>query len=241
MKGKRKMLKISNIKKSYGDVEVLKGIDLEIEKNDIVGFIGKNGAGKTTTIKIIVGLLRNDDGNILINGMDSNDEGYKKSFGYVPDEPFIYEGLTGEEYLMFLSELWDITFPYEKVKFLIEKFQLEKAYKMYVSKYSFGMKKKIAIIGALIHDPKILILDEPLNGLDPESSYITKEILKDYAQKGNSVFFSSHTLEVVEKLCTKIAILKDGIISDFKSIDDILCIDGQSLESYFYEVSNNDE
>lgn len=235
------MLELSNVKKSYGDVEILKGINLKVESGDIVGFIGKNGAGKTTTIKIIVGLLKKDEGNIFINGMNPNNENYKKSFGYVPDEPFIYEGLTGEEYLMFLSELWDIPFSYEKVKPLIKKFQLEKAYKMFISKYSFGMKKKIAIIGALIHNPKVLILDEPLNGLDPESSYITKEILKVYASKGNSVFFSSHTLEVVEKLCTKIAILKDGIISDFKAIDDILSTNGKSLESYFYEVSNSDE
>ncbi|HFK1465125.1 TPA: ABC transporter ATP-binding protein [Bacillus cereus] len=237
------LLSIQDLSKTYEEKQVLKSINLEVNPGEIVGFIGANGAGKTTTIKCIVNLINYNDGSIVINGNDvnNNEANYKSSFGFVADNPFLYEVLTGEEYIHFLAELWNVSVNDAEISRLLSKFQLTEAYSKKIAEYSYGMKKKIAIIGALVHQPKLLILDEPLNGLDPTSAYIAKEFLKEYAQRGNGVFFSSHTLEVVEKLCDKIAILKDGDIIACSSLDEIKQEANQSLEEFFMEVVNNNE
>ncbi|HFK1531868.1 ABC transporter ATP-binding protein [Bacillus paramycoides] len=234
------MITLKNLQKSYGNKKILHGINLEVRAGEILGFIGSNGAGKTTTIKIIVGLLLSDEGNISINGFNIDKlKQYKNSFGYVADEPYLYENLTGEEYITFLAQLWGVEYPKDMVVNLLKQFQLEKAYHSRIKNYSFGMKKKLAIIGALVHKPKCLILDEPLNGLDPNSAFIAKEFFKTYVKEGNTVFFSTHTLDIAEKLCDRVAILKNGVIFDCDTVENLTKNKTQDLESYFMEVTQS--
>ncbi|MHC1685330.1 MAG: ABC transporter ATP-binding protein [Clostridiaceae bacterium] len=230
------MICIKSLYKSYDVKSVLKGVDLKVNKGEILGFIGENGAGKTTTIKSLVGLLKPDSGEIEINGYNSGEKEYRQSFGYVADEPFLYEALTGEEYLLFLSQLWDEPGYKDRTMELLDKFKLLDSYKVKIKGYSFGMKKKLAIAGALIHKPKCLILDEPLNGLDPTSAFIAKEFFKEYSKNGNTVFFSTHTLDVAERVCDRIAILKNGVIFDCDTTENLLKNDSKTLENYFMEV-----
>ena len=234
------MLEIKNLTKRYGDKVAVDNLSLTINDGEVYGFIGHNGAGKTTTIKCLTGILDYCDGEIYIDGMDIKKEPIKckQITAYIPDNPDIYDYLTGIQYLNFVSDVYKI--PTEKRKYEIEKYA--KIFDVYdnlsdlISSYSHGMKQKLVLISALIHSPKLLVLDEPFVGLDPVASHKVKEIMKEMCQKGTSVFFSTHVLEVAEKLCDKIAIIKQGKLVASGTTKDV--IGSTSLENVFLELSD---
>lgn len=233
------MLKIKNYSKSYTkDKKVVDNLSLEVKKGDIFAFVGHNGAGKTTTIKSIVGILEFDEGDIFIDGMSikNNPIECKKKMAYIPDNPDLYEHLTGIKYLNFIADVYNVS--NEKREELVKKyadiFNITNNLGDDISSYSHGMKQKLAIISALIHEPKLYILDEPFVGLDPKATHTLKEIMKEKCDEGCAFFFSTHILEVAEKLCNKIAIIKDGKIivsGEMKKI-----IKDKSLEDIFMEL-----
>ncbi|MDD3127222.1 MAG: ABC transporter ATP-binding protein [Candidatus Izemoplasmatales bacterium] len=234
------MLKISNFSKSYDQKhKACDDISLEIEPGDIYGFIGHNGAGKTTLLRSIAGILDFEAGEILIDGhsIKSDPLAAKKVLAYIPDNPDVYESLTGIQYLNFIADVFQVDL--EKRQLDIEKyatmFEIATVLNNPIASYSHGMKQKVVLIGALIHDPKVIILDEPFVGLDPKASYLLKEVFHDMCQKGALIFFSTHILEVAEKLCNKVAIIKQGklIASGFTA--DIT--KDESLENIFIELN----
>ena len=241
------MLKIKNVSKEYDlGVKAVDNLSLEIKKGEIFGFIGPNGAGKTTTIKMIVGLLKPDEGQILIDGIDMWEDGIqaKSLIAYVPDQPKIYEKLTGIEYLNFIGDVFNIEGGLRKER--IEKytriFSIEKDLNKLLEDYSHGMKQKLLLTSALLHDPELLILDEPMVGLDPKSAYNLKEIMKERCEEGKSVFFSTHVLEVAENLCDQIAIISKGKLIKKGSVGDIKeeFDENKSLENIFLELIENE-
>lgn len=237
------MLKVENFSKSYdGKKKAVDNISFDVNNGEIFGFIGHNGAGKTTTIKSIVGILDFNEGKITINGMDikKNPVECKKIMAYIPDNPDLYENLTGIQYLNFVADIYGIS-KFDRTQ-RIDKYAKE--FEIYdnlgdpISSYSHGMKQKVAIISALIHKPKLLILDEPFVGLDPKASFILKNIMKDMCKEGSSIFFSSHVLEVVEKLCDRIAIIKQGKLVACGDTDKIK--GDESLEQVFLEMTDDE-
>ena len=208
------MLEIKGLTKKYknADKNAIEDINLTIENGDIYGFIGPNGAGKSTTIKCLVGIHSFEKGSIMLDGLSIKDNPieFKHQISYVPDNPDLYEFLTGMEYINFVSNVYDEDVSKEDIINLAKKFNLENNLLEPIRTYSHGMKQKIALIGALIHKPKLIVLDEPFVGLDPKAAFDLKEIIKELCQNGMMVFFSSHVLEVVEKFCNKIAIIKNG-------------------------------
>ncbi len=233
------MLEIKNVSKSYdGKKKACDAIDLTIEDGDIYGFIGHNGAGKTTLLKSIAGILDFEDGDILVNGISVKDNpvDVKRQLAYIPDNPDVYESLTGMEYLNFMADVFDVSLNERKtlIKQYTNMFSLTEVLGQKISSYSHGMKQKIVIIGALIHKPKVLLLDEPFVGLDPKASFLLKEEFKKMCESGVSIFFSTHVLEVVEKLCNKVAIIKQGKLLASGNTKDI--ISNQTLESVFMEI-----
>lgn len=236
------MLKIENLIKNYGDKNVLKDINLNIESGDIFGFIGKNGAGKTTTIKCAVGLIDFDSGNIEINSLNikAHPLECKEVTAYIPDNPDLYEFMTGTEYLNFIADVFDIELfeRTEKINEYSEIFDLKDDLSSLISTYSHGMKQKLAIISALIHNPKLLILDEPFVGLDPTATHFLKEQFKEMCNRGCAIFFSTHVLEVAQNLCNKIAIIKDGVIVEQGNTKEIA--ENSSLENIFMELMKDE-
>ena len=235
------MLKISNLTKIYkGDFKAVDNLSLHIEPGDIYGFIGHNGAGKTTTLKCVVGIHDFDNGEILINGISikDNPKKCKENMAYIPDNPDIYSFLTGIQYLNFIADVYNVDA--DKRTTLITKYaeamELTKYLGNMISSYSHGMKQKLAIISALIHKPKLLILDEPFVGLDPKAVLTLKNIMKELCSQGVAIFFSTHVLDVAEKLCNKIAIIKNGKLVVSTSIDDL--DSDRSLEDVFMETLN---
>lgn len=233
------MLEIKHVSKSYdGKKLACDDVSLTIENGDIYGFIGHNGAGKTTLLKSIAGIINFDEGEILVNGVSvkTSPIDVKKQLAYIPDNPDVYETLTGMEYLNFMADVFDISTNdrSESIKKYASLFQLEDVLGQRISAYSHGMKQKIVIIGALIHHPRVLLLDEPFVGLDPKASFLLKEEFKALCETGVSIFFSTHVLEVVEKLCNKVAIIKEGKLLASGKTEDI--ISNQSLESVFMEI-----
>lgn len=233
------MLKISNFSKSYGkDKKAVDGLNLVVNNGDIFGFIGHNGAGKTTTIRAIAGVLDFDEGEITINGTSIRKDpvACKKQTAYIPDNPDLYEHLTGIGYLNFIGDIYEVNkFDRET---LIEKysdaFELTQNLGDTISSYSHGMKQKLAIIAALIHRPKLLILDEPFVGLDPKAAFTLKSILSQKCKEGCAIFFSTHVLEVAEKLCNKIAIIKNGKLVSYGTTQEVK--GNSSLEAVFMEL-----
>ena len=229
------MLKISNYRKSYGKKVAVDGIDLEVLPQEIFGFIGHNGAGKTTTIKGIVGIMEFDDGEILINGNSISKDPIKckMDMAYIPDNSEFYEVLTGIKYINFIADIYEV--PKEKREMLIKKyadlFELTPNLGDSISSYSRGMKQKLAIIAALVHEPKLLVLDEPFVGLDPKASHSLKMIMHEICDKGGSIFFSTHVLEVAEKLCDHVAIIKEGKIVASGTMEEVM--GERSLEEVF--------
>ena len=232
------MLEIKGLTKKYknADKNAIEDINLTIENGDIYGFIGPNGAGKSTTIKCLVGIHSFEKGSIMLDGLSIKDNPieFKHQISYVPDNPDLYEFLTGMEYINFVSNVYDEDVSIEDIINLAKKFNLENNLLEPIRTYSHGMKQKIALIGALIHKPKLIVLDEPFVGLDPKAAFDLKEIIKELCQNGMMVFFSSHVLEVVEKFCNKIAIIKNGQIVSSGLTDDVK--GDSSLEEAFLEL-----
>lgn len=232
------MLEIKGLTKKYknADKNAIEDINLTIENGDIYGFIGPNGAGKSTTIKCLVGIHSFEKGSIMLDGLSIKDNPieFKHQISYVPDNPDLYEFLTGMEYINFVSNVYDEDVSKEDIINLAKKFNLENKLLEPIRTYSHGMKQKIALIGALIHKPKLIVLDEPFVGLDPKAAFDLKEIIKELCQNGMMVFFSSHVLEVVEKFCNKIAIIKNGQIVSSGLTDDVK--GDSSLEEAFLEL-----
>lgn len=237
------MLKIKNYNKIYPNGKhAVKNLNIEVLPGDLVAFIGANGAGKTTTIKSIVGILPFEEGEILINGSSIVDDPItcKKQFAYIPDNPDLYESLTGINYLNFIADIFKLDKKTRKAKieYYAKEFELINNLNDYISSYSHGMKQKLALISAFMHEPKLLILDEPFVGLDPKSSFIVKQEMKKMCEAGNAIFFSTHILEVAEKLCNKIAIIKNGELVITGKMEEV--VKNSSLEDVFMELTNNE-
>ena len=235
------MLRIKGLTKQYkGSNKGVVDISLAVESGDIYAFIGHNGAGKTTTLKCVVGIHGFDKGEIYINGTSIKENPLlcKKEIAYIPDNPDLYEYMTGIQYLNFIADIFEVSAADREMR--IEKyageFEFIDSLGDLISSYSHGMKQKLAIVSALVHNPKILILDEPFVGLDPKAAVVLKGIMKELCQAGGAIFFSTHVLDVAEKLCNKVAIIKDGTLIASGMMDDIVK-QGKTLESIFMEVA----
>ncbi|MBO7675095.1 MAG: ABC transporter ATP-binding protein [Atopobiaceae bacterium] len=236
------MLKISHYSKAYGEGKLAANdVSLAVMPGDIYGFIGHNGAGKSTTIRAVVGVLDFTDGEILIDGHSVKAEplACKRVTAYIPDNPDLYDNLTGIQYLNFVADVFGIgaSERQERIARYADLFEITSALGDLVGSYSHGMKQKVAIISALIHEPKLLVLDEPFVGLDPKATFTLKEIMHDMCARGAAVFFSTHVLDVAEKLCNKVAIIKQGKIIAAGTMDELT--EGHSLEEAFLEVDDN--
>ncbi|WP_282925887.1 ABC transporter ATP-binding protein [Helcococcus kunzii] len=238
------MIEVKNLRKVFGDKVAVNNISFDVRKGEILGFLGPNGAGKTTTINMIVGLLEPNAGEISIEGIDAINDSYeaKKKIAYLPDNPEVYENMTGRKFVNFIGNIFEVP------KELIEErtneyanlFDLTSDLDNLISSYSHGMKQKIALISALVHDPEVLILDEPMVGLDPKSSFNLKEIFKQRCKENKSVFFSSHVMEVVEKICDRIIIIDKGNIIAQGTIEELKEHSNYKgdLEQLFLELTN---
>ncbi len=237
------MLEISNLSKSFGEKKVLDDINISVKQGEIYGFVGHNGAGKSTAIKQVVGALAIDCGEILIDGIDIKKDPLlcKQIMSYVPDNPDIYDYLTGIQYLNFIADIYgvDTEARLARIETLASTLEIDKDLGDLVSAYSHGMKQKLVIVGALLHKPRLLVLDEPFVGLDPVAAYNVKEMLKELCSSGSSVFFSSHVLDVVEKLCDSVAIIKSGVILKSGPTQDVT--GDESLEEVFLEMARERE
>jgi len=236
------MLSIKNLTKTYKNgKEAVSDLTLEIEAGDIYGFIGPNGAGKTTTIKAVVGIMDFDYGEITIDGHSVKEESIlcKSITAYIPDNPDLYDHLTGIQYLNFIGDIFKVEkkLKEERIRKFSDDFEITSNLGDLISSYSHGMKQKLALISALIHMPKLLVLDEPFVGLDPKASIILRNIMHDLCKNGSAIFFSTHVLDVAEKLCTKIAIIKNGKLIASGKTEDIT--KDSSLEDVFMEVSEH--
>ena len=239
------MLKIAGLTKKYGDKCAVDNLNLEIKKGEICAFIGHNGAGKTTTLKACVGILSFDSGNITIDGISVADDpiAAKSRIAYIPDNPDLYEFLSGISYLNFVCDVYGVGAKErkEKIKLLGDRLGLTKDLGQKIGEYSHGMKQKLALIAAFLHDPKLILMDEPFVGLDPKASFVLKEMMREHCENGGSIFFSTHVLDVAEKLCDKVAIIKGGKLVKEGSMEEVKGDD--SLEEVFLElegVAEND-
>lgn len=242
------MLEINHVSMAYanGQIKAVDDLSFSLKAGEIFGFLGANGAGKTTTIKMATGILPVKSGSIKICGHDITHDPIeaKRNFGFVPDSPIIFDKYTGREYIDFLGDIYGVSTE-ERAKIsgeLLKRFALEDAFDKRISGYSHGMKQKIAIIGALIHSPSLWILDEPMMGLDPPSSFALKELMKEHRDAGKTVFFSTHVLDVAEKICDRVAIISKGKLVLCGNMDEIKAAKGdESLEEIFMSVAGGDE
>lgn len=211
-----KVLSLRDVTMTYGTKTVLNGVNLEVERGQIIGYIGPNGAGKSTTVKIMLGLIKDYKGQVEIFGQDiaSGDPSYKKRIGYVPEQAELYDNLTAMEYLVFTGELYglDRKFAEEKVQKLMEEFELGHVMHSRISSFSKGMKQKVLIISSLLHNPDLLFFDEPLSGLDANSMMVIREMLSQLAAQGKTIFYSSHIMDIVEKISNRIVLLVNGVV-----------------------------
>ncbi len=238
-----KILEIRNLTKSYGkDKKAVDGLSLDVYAGDIYGFIGQNGAGKTTTLRAVTGILDFDAGEIYIDGKSVKQQpvACKAVTAYIPDNPDLYEYLTGVQYLNFIGDMFgvDKALRRERVEKYAAMFRIEGDLGSLIGAYSHGMKQKLAIIGALLHAPKLMVLDEPFVGLDPEAAFKLKQVFREMCAEGSAIFFSTHVLDVAEKLCNKIAIIKGGKLIASGDIDAVR--GDESLEAVFMEVLESD-
>lgn len=235
------MLEIKNLTKKYGDKVAVDDLSLTVESGQICAFIGHNGAGKTTTLKAIAGILGFEQGGIKIDGIDvkSNPLEAKRILAYLPDNPDLYDYLTGIEYLNFIANIFKLSVPErkEKIEQYAKRIGIYDALQSQISSYSHGMKQKLALVSALIHSPRLLLLDEPFVGLDPISSHEMKLILQEMAQSGATIFYSTHVLDVAEKICDQVAIIKQGKLVVFGKMEEVKGM--QSLENVFLELEND--
>ena len=235
------MLTINHLTKHYkGSSKGVTDLTLHVAPGDLYAFIGHNGAGKTTTLKCITGIHGFDKGEILVGGVDIKKDpmACKRMFAYIPDNPDLYEYLTGIQYLSFIADVFDVSAAdrQKRIETYAEEFGLMASLGDLISTYSHGMKQKLAIISAMIHEPKLLILDEPFVGLDPKAAVVTKDMMRRLCENGGAVFFSTHVLEVAEKLCDKVSIIKDGKLIRSGSMDEVK--GDTSLESVFLDLEN---
>jgi ABC-2 type transport system ATP-binding protein len=232
------MLKITNLTKTFGDKTAVDNLTLEIQPGEICGFIGHNGAGKTTTLKAVCGLLQFDSGEITVDGnsVKTDPLACKKVLAYLPDNPDLYDFLSGIKYLNFVADVFGVPANdrNERIHKYAEMFELTADLAQPVSAYSHGMKQKLALISALVHDPKLMIMDEPFVGLDPKASFQVKQIMREKCNDGGAIFFSTHVLEVAEKLCDKVAIISHGKLVAHGSMDEVR--GNESLEAVFFEL-----
>lgn len=232
------MLKIEHLTKKYGDFKAVDDLSLHIAPGEIYGFIGHNGAGKTTTLKSVVGILQFDNGEIYIDGTSITADPLKckKEIAYIPDNPDIYEFMTGIKYLNFVADIFGVSAAdrQEKIRKYAEIFELSSDLAQPISTYSHGMKQKLTIISAWIHSPKLIIMDEPFVGLDPKAAHLLKGMMREICDNGGAIFFSTHVLEVAEKLCDKIAIIKEGKLVRSGTMEEVKGDD--SLEVVFLEL-----
>ena len=232
------MLKIENLTVKYGEKVAVDNLSLHILKGEIYGFIGHNGAGKTSTIKAATGILKFTDGEIYVDGVSMKLDPItcKKNIAYIPDNPDLYEYMTGLQYLNFIADIFGVSSGVRKDR--TEKyaaaFEIQNDLTSGINSYSHGMKQKLAVISALIHDPKLIIMDEPFVGLDPKAAFTLKEIMREHCEKGGAIFFSTHVLDVAEKLCDKIAIIKSGKLIKCGTMEEVR--GDESLESVFLEL-----
>ncbi len=238
------ILEIRDLTKTYkGGKKAVDHFNLTVEAGDIYGFIGHNGAGKTTTIKSIAGILDFEEGDILVNGhsVKTMPLECKKQIAYIPDNPDLYEHLTGIQYLNFIGDVFQVGKAERetRIKQYAEEFEIMGALGNLISSYSHGMKQKIALISGLIHRPKLFLLDEPFVGLDPEASIALKKIMHEICQEGGAIFFSTHVLEVAQKLCNKVAIIKEGKLIVSGNMEEL--IKNSSLESLYIEVADHEK
>lgn len=238
------MIYIESLSKSYnkGSVKAVDNLSLHIKPGEIFGFLGPNGAGKTTTIKMMVGLLNPDSGTITIKGFDNQkqDLDVKRNIGYVPDNPDVYDRLNGMEYLNFMADIYQVPVNVrkERINRYLSMFDLTDAASDLIKSYSHGMKQKIVLTGALLHNPAVWIMDEPMVGLDPRSAHLLKEQMRSHCDKGNTVFFSTHVLEVAEKLCDRIGIINKGKLVAIGTMEELRQGDqADTLENIFLELT----
>lgn len=234
------MLNISHLTKIYGDKKAVDDLSLHIAPGEIYGFIGHNGAGKTTTLKSVVGILQFDEGEITIGGVSIKDDpiACKKQLAYIPDNPDLYDFMSGIKYLNFVADIFEVGAEerQERIKKYADMFELTNDLAQPISAYSHGMKQKLAIIAAWMHNPKLIIMDEPFVGLDPKASFLLKEMMREVCKEGGAIFFSTHVLEVAEKLCDKVAIIKSGKLIRSGTMEEVKGDD--SLEEVFLELED---
>ncbi len=234
------MIEILGISKTYGDKRAVDNLSLEVRDGEIFGFIGPNGAGKTTTIKTIVGMLRPDSGTVRVNGIDVQTDAIRAKLGiaYVPDTPDVYERLTGIQFVNFIADAYRV--PQEarvgRIAQLAEMLEMRDALGDVIESYSHGMRQKIVLIAALVHDPRVWVLDEPLVGLDPKASFALKGMMRQHADAGNTVFFSTHILEVAERLCDRVGIIVQGRLVACGTLDELRTAADSTLESIFLDL-----
>jgi ABC-2 type transport system ATP-binding protein len=241
------MINISNVTKSYNGVyKAVDNLNLEIKDGEIYGLLGPNGAGKTTTIKMITGIIAPTNGTIEINNIDINKEAVraKEQFGYVPDSPDMFLRLTGIEYLNFMADVYGVSKEdrMKRIEELSKRFEMGSAIGDKIQSYSHGMRQKIVLMGVMVHNPKVWILDEPMTGLDPKSAFSLKEMMREHANAGNTVIFSTHVLEVAEKVCDKVAIINKGQLIYNGTLHDMHnnFKENESLEEMFLEMTDNE-
>jgi ABC-2 type transport system ATP-binding protein len=240
------MIKLINLTKNYARLTAVNAINLEVARGEIFGFLGPNGAGKTTTIKMMAGLLQPTNGSILIDGHDVQKEPIKAKFiiGFIPDRPFLYEKLTATEFMHFVAQLYEMKDPGRRISELLELFGLPEWANELVENFSHGMKQRLVMASALLHHPKVLVVDEPMVGLDPRGARLVKDLFKDLASKGVTVFMSTHTLEIVEQMCTRVAIINKGDIIAEGSVEDLgrtARMPESHLEPIFLKLTGGDE
>lgn len=232
------MLKIEHLTKTYGDKKAVNDLSLHIAPGEIHGFIGHNGAGKTTTLKAVAGILRFDEGEITIDGTSIKNEplACKKKLAYIPDNPDLYEFMTGIKYLNFICDIFDVSAEKRQPRIhkYAELFELTNDLAQPIASYSHGMKQKLAIISAWVHEPRLILMDEPFVGLDPKASHLLKGMMREMCENGGAIFFSTHVLEVAEKLCDRVAIIQSGKLIRSGTMEEVKGDD--SLEEVFLEL-----
>ena len=232
------MLKIEHLTKAYGEKKAVDDLNLHIAPGEIYGFIGHNGAGKTTTLKSVAGILQFDAGEIYIDGtsIKADPLACKRKFAYIPDNPDLYDYMTGIKYLNFIADIFGVgaNDRQERIKKYADAFELTADLAQPIAAYSHGMKQKLAIISAWLHEPKLILMDEPFVGLDPKASHLLKEMMREVCDEGGAIFFSTHVLEVAEKLCDKVAIIKSGRLIRSGTMEEVK--GDESLEDVFLEL-----
>ena len=241
------MISLRGVKKRYGKFAAVKGIDLDVHRGEIFGFLGPNGAGKTTTIRMVAGVLQPSEGSVIVGGddLERNPESAKARIGYIPDRPYLYEKLSGWEFLRFVAGLWGKEGDAVEARAdrLLELFQLTAWKDELIESYSHGMRQKILISSALIHQPEVIVVDEPLVGLDPRAARLLKDLFRTFARNGGTVFLSTHTLEVAEALCDRNAIINKGDIMALGTMDELRAqshTGGAHLEEIFLKLTGDE-